>query len=226
MVNPINSPGEGLELQSASSRSLLIGELFTLFILTPCLLLVSITLWVKALVVLAELVYVLIVVVKEQFLSRETLFSFPIRSYGYIIAIRSVVVIVASIGFVYFLNPDQWFIVFRNDRVLWVSICLFYSVVSVLPQEFVYRSFFFSRYESLFRNPNTMVFVNAVLFSFAHIILKSPLVLLLSLIAGVLFAVTYLKTKSLLLTSSEHALYGCWLFTVGMGEMLAFPLPK
>jgi membrane protease YdiL (CAAX protease family) len=71
-----------------------------------------------------------------------------------------------------------------------------------------------------------MVFVNAVLFSFAHIIFKSPLVLLLSLIAGVFIAVTYLKTKSLLLTSSEHALYGCWLFTVGMGEMLAFPLPK
>jgi len=26
-----------------------------------------------------------------------------------------------------------------------------------------------------------------------------------------------------LLVSIEHAIYGCWLFTVGMGSMLGFP---
>jgi hypothetical protein len=28
-----------------------------------------------------------------------------------------------------------------------------------------------------------------------------------------------------MLTSIEHAIYGNWLFTIGMGEMLAFPMP-
>jgi len=38
-----------------------------------------------------------------------------------------------------------------------------------------------------------------------------------------IFIFTYTKTKSTTLVSIEHALYGNWLFTVGMGQMLAFP---
>ena len=32
-----------------------------------------------------------------------------------------------------------------------------------------------------------------------------------------LFAVTYHQTQSLLMTSVEHSLYGCLIFTVGLG---------
>jgi len=46
---------------------------------------------------------------------------------------------------------------------------------------------------------------------------------MLTFIGGVLFAYTYQKTKSTALVAIEHAVYGNWLFTVGMGEMLAFP---
>lgn len=46
------------------------------------------------------------------------------------------------------------------------------------------------------------------------------------LIGGILFVITYTKSKSILLTSAEHAIYGNWLFTIGMGEMLAFPMPS
>jgi membrane protease YdiL (CAAX protease family) len=48
-------------------------------------------------------------------------------------------------------------------------------------------------------------------------------VLAFTFIGGILFAYTYQKTKSTLLVSIEHAIYGCWLFTVGMGTMLGFP---
>jgi hypothetical protein len=43
---------------------------------------------------------------------------------------------------------------------------------------------------------------------------------------GGIFAITFFRTRSLLLTSVEHALYGSWLFTLGIGEMLAFPMPE
>jgi membrane protease YdiL (CAAX protease family) len=65
--------------------------------------------------------------------------------------------------------------------------------------------------------------VNAIVFSLAHIFFKNTLVLVLTFIGGLLFAYTFVKTKSTTLVSIEHALYGNWLFTVGMGEMLAFP---
>lgn len=47
--------------------------------------------------------------------------------------------------------------------------------------------------------------------------------MILTFIGGLLFALTFKKTKSTLLVSIEHAIYGSWLFTVGMGEMLGFP---
>ena len=93
----------------------------------------------------------------------------------------------------------------------------------MLPQEIIYRTFFFERYASLVDNKWLFIFINAILFSLAHLFLKSPLVQIITFIGGLLFAFTYLKTRSTILVSIEHALYGCWLFTVGMGEMLAFP---
>ena len=109
---------------------------------------------------------------------------------------------------------------------MWFMVSIMYSVVSVYPQEFLYRSFFFSRYGLLFKNPYLLIAVNALLFSFAHILFKNLFVLIITLIGGLIFAITFFRTKSLLLTSIEHALYGSWLFTVGMGEMLAFPMPE
>ena len=64
---------------------------------------------------------------------------------------------------------------------------------------------------------------NAILLSLAHIFFRSTLVMFLTFIGGILFAFTFNKTKSTLLVSIEHAIYGCWLFTVGMGDMLGFP---
>jgi membrane protease YdiL (CAAX protease family) len=102
-------------------------------------------------------------------------------------------------------------------------ILFIYSFFSVYPQELIYRTFFFQRYESLFRSNLVFTLVNAAVFSLAHIFFKNTLVMLLTFIGGILFALTFKKTKSTLLVSIEHAIYGCWLFTVGMGAMLGFP---
>ena len=126
----------------------------------------------------------------------------------------------------YLTDNEKLFIVVKTNPVLWLMVSILYSVVSVYPQEFLYRSFFFSRYEVLLKNPYLLIAVNALVFSFAHIVFKNLFVLAITLIGGVIFAITFFRTRSLLLTSLEHALYGSWLFTVGMGEMLAFPMPE
>jgi uncharacterized protein len=51
----------------------------------------------------------------------------------------------------------------------------------------------------------------------------------LTFFGGILFAWRYVETGSLLTSSVEHALYGCWLFTVGLGVYFyhgAWPQPK
>jgi membrane protease YdiL (CAAX protease family) len=93
----------------------------------------------------------------------------------------------------------------------------------VYPQELIYRTFYFQRYSKLFNNNSLFIFINAIVFSLAHIFFRNTLVIVLTFLGGLLFALTYSKTQSTLLVSIEHAVYGCWLFTVGMGEMLGFP---
>ena len=50
------------------------------------------------------------------------------------------------------------------------------------------------------------------------IVFRNRLALVLTLLGGVLFGIRFLQTGSLFVTSFEHALYGCFLFTVGVGR--------
>ena len=51
---------------------------------------------------------------------------------------------------------------------------------SVYPQELIYRTFYFHRYSSLFRNKTLFIFLNAILFSLAHLFFRNALVLILT----------------------------------------------
>jgi len=137
--------------------------------------------------------------------------------------IKLLVIAVVTSIFVWITDSKSLFIVVLNKPKLWILILLFYSLFSVYPQELIYRTFFFQRYKSLFKNEFVFNLINAALFSLAHIFFKSSLVLILTFIGGILFAITYKKTNSTLLVSIEHAIFGCWLFTVGMGTLLGFP---
>ena len=140
--------------------------------------------------------------------------------------LRLFVVCGLALGLMFITDPNNLFIVVRKNPLMWISIALFYSLFSVYPQEFLYRLFFFERYRSLFQSRRVFLLVNAAVFSLAHLMFWNGLVLILTLVGGLLFASSYERTKSLTFVSLEHALYGVWLFTIGMGEMLAFPMPE
>jgi membrane protease YdiL (CAAX protease family) len=61
------------------------------------------------------------------------------------------------------------------------------------------------------------VLTNAALFAFAHIFFKNWVAVIGAFAAGILWAMTYLGSRSLLVVSIEHALYGDLLFTLGIG---------
>lgn len=206
-------------------RAYLIGELVLLFVLIPCILVFEISMVIKAGVVLSGIIFVAWTALKNRLITGRSLYSLPSKPYWKYILFRFIVLIICTTILMYFSDSEKLFLVVRKKPMLWLSISIFYTVISVYPQEFLYRSFFFSRYGLLFKNHYLLISVNALVFCFAHIGFKNLLVLCLTLAGGLIFAITYLKTKSLLLTTIEHALYGSWLFTVGMGEMLAFPMP-
>ena len=93
-----------------------------------------------------------------------------------------------------------------------------YPVLSVYPQGLLYRAFFFERYATLFPDKWAMIVASAAAFAFLHIIFRNSLAVALTFAGGILFAARYAETGSLATSSFEHALYGCWLFTVGLGQ--------
>ncbi len=137
--------------------------------------------------------------------------------------LKFLIIAIFTATFVYFTTRESLFTVAFNKPILWILILFFYSLFSVYPQELLYRTFFFDRYKNLFKNELLFIIINAFLFSLAHLFFKNGLVLIITFIGGIIFAFTYKKTQSTVLVSIEHAIYGCWLFTVGMGEILGFP---
>src|SRR5262249_60664800 len=93
-----------------------------------------------------------------------------------------------------------------------------YPLFSVYPQELLFRAYFFRRYQGLFGTGAGLIAAAALAFSFVHIIFGNWISVALTLIGGVLFGMTYRQSGSLLLTSIEHAVFGNFLFTIGLGE--------
>lgn len=206
--------------------SLHIIELIVLYILIPILLTLNIHPIFKIIPVLLGVIYCVSISIKQQLFSLKSLYTLEIKKHSKRILILFLITLLVSTIIMYSFNYENLFIVIRKNWMMWIFITLFYSIFSVYPQEFLYRSFFFKRYQTILKSPMLLIVVNACVFSFAHIVFNNLLVSILTLIGGFLFAFTYYKSKSLLLTSIEHALYGSWLFTLGMGEMLAFPVPN
>jgi len=95
---------------------------------------------------------------------------------------------------------------------------LLYPLLSVYPQELIYRAFCFHRYQPLFGSGWVMVLVSALAFGFVHIIFGNWLAVGLCVIGGFLFALTYESSGSLLLACLDHAIFGNFIFTVGLGR--------
>jgi membrane protease YdiL (CAAX protease family) len=94
-----------------------------------------------------------------------------------------------------------------------------YPIVSVYPQELLYRAWFFHRYGPLFGSDGLTIVASAVAFAWGHVFFPRPRVaMLLTLAGGLLFAYDYLHTRSLGVASIEHALFGDLLFTIGLGR--------
>jgi membrane protease YdiL (CAAX protease family) len=111
----------------------------------------------------------------------------------------------------------EWSFV-RQHPAFWAIVMIAYPVLSVYPQGLVYRAFFFQRYAALFPGKWTMIVASAAAFALMHIIFRNWIAVALTFAGGMLFARRYANTGSLAASSFEHALYGCWLFSVGLGQ--------
>jgi membrane protease YdiL (CAAX protease family) len=135
----------------------------------------------------------------------------------------------------YYTDEHALFALPRRAPGFWAIIMVAYPVFSVYPQELIWRSFFYRRYDDLFapditngggggdsgarRGERRLLIASSLAFAWAHLMFPSPWVAMsMTFVGGLLFAGTYQKSRSLLAAALEHALYGCLIFTIGMGR--------
>lgn len=133
------------------------------------------------------------------------------------ILLRWVVACIGMTIFIWFYDPERMFRLALERPSFIPFLMILYPLLSALPQEFIFCSFFFERYRPFFGMDLLMVAASTLIFAYAHILYINPVAPSLSLIGGLIFALTYRKTKSLALVTIEHGLYGNFLFLVGLG---------
>ena len=198
-------------------------ELIIVFVVIPVSFVINYAPILKLIIGVLGFAYIVYVSLKVEKIKFQIQENINWRKFWKATCIKLLLIAVATSFFMWFTDKESLFSVLLNKPILWILILFFYSFFSVYPQELIYRTFFFKRYKNILKNKTLFLLVNAMLFSLAHLLFKNTFVLFFTFIGGALFAFTYDKTKSTLLVSIEHAIYGCWLFTVGMGNMLGFP---
>ncbi len=93
-----------------------------------------------------------------------------------------------------------------DNKMFLLKTWIFFIPISFF-QEFAYRSFLIPRLEKVFNSKYVVIIVNALLFTFLHIIYPSlGIVLPLVFVSGILFAWLYIKYPNLVLISIAHSI--------------------
>lgn len=191
-------------------------ELLLIFIFPPLLFLAGVlppsalmpVLWILALYAYLQLKDTSIKLLAINFSKKELLFVLK----------RFALIASAITLFVLIYLPETFLIMPKTRPLFWLGLLFLYPIFSAYLQEILFRAFFFKRYEKLFStNPLHFIVFNALIFSYIHIIFLNWIAIIFTFIGGLLFAHTYLRTRSILLVSIEHALYGNALYTIGLG---------
>ncbi|MGH1403166.1 MAG: CPBP family intramembrane glutamic endopeptidase [Alphaproteobacteria bacterium] len=130
---------------------------------------------------------------------------------------RWIICCVGMTAFLYFYDPSKMFVMLQERPFGLFLLFIIYPLLSALPQELIFCSFFFHRYKRFFKSERARIIASALVFAYAHVLYINWIAPFFSLIAGLIFAMTYAKTRSLALVTIEHALYGNALFMIGLG---------
>ncbi len=120
--------------------------------------------------------------------------------------------------YVLFYDPTLLFSFPKNNFLLWIIVMIIYPFFSVIPQEIIYRVYFYHRYKKLFSGSLLLLtLLNLFSFSFAHIVFNNPHAILITAIASPIFSYLYIN-ESFFTCVLVHSLGGQIIFTLGLGK--------
>lgn len=199
------------------SRYYLILELLSIYVLIPTVLFFLVWLPVLPLLWLVTIVCISALFRDKTFNRKNLWRASALKDHTKTIFIQFALISLFLFALVYLFLPEMLFSLIKEKPLFWLLIIFLYPLVSVYPQELLYRTFFFHRYRVLFTKRWEMITINALLFGYMHIVFHNWIAIFLTIGGGFLFALIYDRTRSTLLVSMTHALYGILLFTLGLG---------
>lgn len=196
-----------------------LAELVGLFVLAPSALAFAPG-WIVIPAILAGAGLCLSLLLRDRGFDRRRLWNAGALGDGLPrLAVRTFIGCLGLLALVLLLRPQALFSLPRTRPGIWLIVMVAYPVLSAFPQEIIFRTFFLHRYGPLFARPGAALVASGALFGYAHLVLHNLPAVLLSAIGGWLFAFTYLRTRSTFVAALEHAVYGCFLFTAGLGPL-------
>jgi hypothetical protein len=211
-LNPGEDPGNRRTVR-------LVSELIVLFVALPGILFAG---WIRIPVMVVLIVAAggcWVALQSQGRIQPACLFRLNVPRREWIRVFRTLgIALPLMLGLLWWLKPHALFSLPIREPGLWVLVMVAYPLISVVPQELVYRVYFFDRYRPLFGSENAMRVASSAAFSLGHVVFHNWPAVLLTLCGGWLFSRTYQRTRLLLFVAIEHALYGAAVFTIGWGE--------
>lgn len=158
---------------------------------------------------------------KEKSLVKKFKSEFEFKKVkGYInnLLLQTIIVFILLFIFMNIFYKESLFSLQKENPLFLVGIFFIYSIISVLPQTFMYRFIFEKKFSQIFTSEKTKTTTAVLTFAFAHIIFLNIISILFTLIAGYLFYTTYRKTESFWISYIQHVLLGYLVFFIGLGN--------
>ncbi|RDV11920.1 CPBP family intramembrane metalloprotease [Pontibacter diazotrophicus] len=121
-------------------------------------------------------------------------------------------------GFMRFFHRDMLYYLPQENFDRYLLAVALYPFWSVIPQEIVYRAWYYHRYSDLFPNKKMSVLLNSAFFGFSHIVFGNWVAIIGAFLISFVFSHTYRKYNSLPIVVIEHFFYGAMIFSLGMGR--------
>lgn len=130
---------------------------------------------------------------------------------------RVIIITILLIWFTWWVFPDLLLYYPREDFEDYLITFFLYPFASVIPQEIIYRVYYFHRYQRIVPEKSLLMLSNAIIFGLTHWIYGNWVAPIATFLVSWIFIFNYLKSKSLLNVSLEHYFYGLVMFTIGFG---------
>ena len=204
--------------KTGSARTKLLIEFVLFFFIAPLTLAVALPPnWMFPMLGLVTLIGIVLLATTPGFRWRELVTGAGRISWALVCAV-SLGTLILGYALLSLTFPEaRWFLLRQNPSLM-VMIALLYPLVSALPQEIVFRPLFFRRYEAILtRRADVAILLNATVFSFAHLMYWSWVVVGMTWVGGLIFAYSYRMRGNFPEAVISHSLAGVVIFALGLG---------